>query len=513
MVKDCYKKQNDVRNGSGRPQHGNYASTSNNDGSTNHLFAMTHVMGTMASNSDDGRDKSWYMDSGASNHMTCHGEWFDKMLPRQTQGYVVTGDDTQHVITHAGSVPLRMHDGRIKNMSDVLYVPSISKNLASVGQMVEQGLQVRFNKHGCFVEDFKNGCKLVAKGKKDGRLFKLDARIPELKTTMFSKGQGVVPDIDIWHKRIGHVNIQNMHANGIVGGLPMFKYDGSNHVCDACQFGKQARLPLSRENQMSKYPLEIIHSDIWGPAQTPTLNGNRYYIIFVDDYSRFMWIYFLKEKSEALEKFITFKAYAEKQYGTWIKCLRSDGGGEYTSNAFDDYLRKQGIRRQLTCRYTPQQNGVAERKNRVICEVSRAMLNEKNMPNYYWAEACATAVYTLNKTPTAAIHASTPKMRLTGYRPDIGHFKVFGCIAYVHVPDELRRKLDPKAEKCIFIGYAQDRKAYKCYNPNTRQVVISRDVVFDELASWYKDKVDVMVDDIDSEIHVNLPNEVSTSLT
>jgi len=111
---------------------------------------MTHVMGTMASNSD-GRDESWYMDSGASNHMTCHGEWFDKMLPTQTQGYVVTGDDTQHAITHIGSVPLRMHDGRIKNMSDVLYVPSISKNLASVGQMVEQGLQVRFNKHGCFI--------------------------------------------------------------------------------------------------------------------------------------------------------------------------------------------------------------------------------------------------------------------------------------------------------------------------------------------------------------------------
>jgi len=141
------------------------------------------------------------------------------------------------------------------------------------------------------------------------------------------------------------------------------------------------------------------------------------------------------------------------------------------------------------------------------------MLNEKNMPNYYWAEACATALYMLNKTPTTAIHESTPEMRLTGYRPDIGHLKVFGCIAYVHVRDELRKKLDPKAEKCIFIGYAQDRKAYKCYNLNTRQVVISRDVVFDELASWYKDKVDVMVDDIDSDIHVNLPNEVSTSLT
>ncbi|MDM1593453.1 transposase family protein, partial [Escherichia coli] len=146
--------------------------------------------------------------------------------------------------------------------------------------------------------------------------------------------------------------------------------------------------------------MEIIHSDIWGPAQTPTINGKRYYITFIDDYTRFIWVYFLKEKSEALNRFMDFKTYVEKQYGQWIKCLRTDGGGEYVSHAFEDYLRKHGIRRQLTCRYTPQQNGVAERKNRVICEVARAMLNEKNMPNHFWAEACATAVYVLNKTPT-----------------------------------------------------------------------------------------------------------------
>jgi len=149
----------------------------------------------------------------------------------------------------------------------------------------------------------------------------------------------------------------------------------------------------------------------------------------------------------------------------------------------------------------------------VICEVARGLTNEKNMPNYYWAKACATVVYLLNKTPIIAIHVRvTPEMKLTGFRPDIGHLKVFRSIAYVHVLDEKRRKFDPKAKKCIFIGYAQDMKAYKCYNPNTRQVLISRDVVFDELASWYKDKVDVMVDDIDPDIHVNLPKENSTSL-
>lgn len=156
------------------------------------------------------------------------------------------------------------------------------------------------------------------------------------------------------------------------------------------------------------------------------------------------WIYFLKEKSDAFEKFKEFKIYAEKQYGAWIKCLRIGGGGEYMLRAFNEFLHEHAIRRQVTCRYTPQQNGVAERKNRVIGEIARAMLNEKSMPNYFLVEAYATTIYLLNRTPTASIHESTLEMRLIGFRLDVGHLKVFGCISYVHIPDERRQKLDPK---------------------------------------------------------------------
>ena len=111
------------------------------------------------------------------------------------------------------------------------------------------------------------------------------------------------------------------------------------------------------------------------------------------------------------------------------------------------------------------------------------MLNEKKMPDYFWAEAVATAVYIMNRTPTAAVHGMTPEEKYTGKKPDISHLKVFGCIAYVHIPDERRTKLDPKAEKCIFIGYALQQKGYRCYNPSTRKMQVTRDVVFDEM-SW-----------------------------
>jgi len=113
------------------------------------------------------------------------------------------------------------------------------------------------------------------------------------------------------------------------------------------------------------------------------------------------------------------------------------------------------------------------------------MLNEKNLPNYFWAEAVAIAVYIMNRTPTMAIHGMTPEEKLTSKKPTVSHLRVFGCIAYVHVPEEKRSKLDPIAEKCIFIGYSSEQKGYRCFNPSIRKLQVSRDVMFDEMASWY----------------------------
>jgi transposase InsO family protein len=143
----------------------------------------------------------------------------------------------------------------------------------------------------------------------------------------------------------------------------------------------------------------------------------------------------------------------EKEKGVSIKCVRSDGRGEYFSNEFSEYLKEHGIQRKYSCSYSPQQNEVAERKNRHIAEIACAMLNEKNLPNYFWAEAVATAIYIMNRTPTLAVHGMTPEEKFTGKKTDVSHLIMFGCIAYVHVPEEKRSKLDPKAEKCIFIGY------------------------------------------------------------
>jgi hypothetical protein len=193
----------------------------------------------------------------------------------------------------------------------------------------------------------------------------------------------------------------------------------------------------------------------------------------------------MKHKGEVFQHFLNFKAMVEKEKGVSIKCLRSNGRGEYFSNAFSEYLKEHGIQRKHSCSYSPQQNGVAKRKNMHITEITRAMLNEKNLPYYFWAEAVATIVYIMNRTPTIVVHGMTPKEKFTGKKPIVSHLRVFGCIAYVHVPDEKRSKLNPKAEKCIFIGYSLDKKRYRCFNLYTWKLEVSKDVVFDEMVSWY----------------------------
>ncbi|MCO5572286.1 hypothetical protein L7F22_026040 [Adiantum nelumboides] len=139
-----------------------------------------------------------------------------------------------------------------------------------------------------------------------------------------------------------------------------------------------------------------------------------------------------------------------------------------------------------------------------IAQVAHALMSEKNMPPCYWVEATSTVVYIMNKTPTTTIHDMTPKEKFTGKKSNVSHFKVFGCIAYVHVPDELRKKLDLKVEKYVFIGYSLEQKAYKCYNPITLQVRLSRNVVFDEMATWYAD----VKDDIGVDVNKSLDEEL-----
>ena len=169
----------------------------------------------------------------------------------------------------------------------------------------------------------------------------------------------------------------------------------------------------------------------------------------------------------------------EKSSEKFLKALRSDNGGEYISTEFEDYLRREGIAHQSTVRKTPEQNGVAERMNRTLLDKVRSMLHHSKLPLRFWAEALATATHVRNCSPTTALD-ETPYERWNGEKPDVSNLRVFGCKAYAHIPKEKRKKLDPKSQKCIFVGYPPGVKGFKLYDPNTQKMIVRRDVVFVE---------------------------------
>jgi hypothetical protein len=188
----------------------------------------------------------------------------------------------------------------------------------------------------------------------------------------------------------------------------------------------------------------------------------------------------MQKKDQTFSKFCEFKALVEKESGKQVKALRRDNGGEYISNEFKDFCSREGIQRELIALHNPQQNGVAERKNRMIVGASRVMLHDQGLPMHLWAEACNTAVYVQNCSPHRVLGMSTPEESFTGKKPDVSHFKIFGSSVYVHVTKDSKKNLEPTAEVGIFFGYTETPHNYRVYFPNSKMTVMQRDIKFDE---------------------------------
>ncbi|KZV28520.1 hypothetical protein F511_15600 [Dorcoceras hygrometricum] len=289
-----------------------------------------------------------------------------------------------------------------------------------------------------------------------------------------------------WHMRFGHLNFGGLKALGdhkMVKGIP--KIDHPDQLCEACLFSKHPRKSFPKQSlSRAIKPLQLVHADVCGPIKPQSFGKSCYFVLFIDDFSRKTWVYFLKYKSEAFDAFKKFKTLVEKESGYEIKALRTDRGGEFTSNEFNSFCELHGIRRPLTVPRSPQQNGVAERKNRTILNMARTMLKSKNMSKEFWAEVVACAVYLSNRSPTKSLKNVTPQETWSGQTPGVHHLRIFGSIAYAQVPEQERSKLDDRSRKLVFIGYNENSKGYKLFSPDSRRIVISRDVEFDEDATW-----------------------------
>ena len=214
---------------------------------------------------------------------------------------------------------------------------------------------------------------------------------------------------DLWHKRLGHYHHQGllqMKAKELVSGLP--NLDDRLPHCKACQIGKQIRKTFPKSTWRATKKLQLVHNDVAGHQRTTSISGSLYYIIFIDDFTRMCWIFFMKHKSEVAQIFWKFKIHVENESCCKIQTIRSDNGKQYTSATFNQFCEESRIHHQLTAPYTPQQNGVSERRNRYILETTRCMLHEKNLSKQFWAEEANIVVFLVNRLLTRVVEHTTP---------------------------------------------------------------------------------------------------------
>ncbi|GJV07573.1 ribonuclease H-like domain, reverse transcriptase, RNA-dependent DNA polymerase [Tanacetum coccineum] len=431
-------------------------------------------------------DSLWYLDNGASNHMTGVREHF-KELDEKVSGKVRFGDGSYIEIKGKGSIPIECDDKKKRIISHVYYIPDLKSNLLSLGQFTKIGCKVVMEDDELRLYDMDN--KIFIKvTRQRNRLYKANMRIG----TPVCLLANLKEETWLWHARLGHLNFESLRSmaqRDLVQGIPTIKH--TTQVCDVCLIGKHSRAPFPKKAKArSTSPLDLVYGDLCGPITPPTPSGKKYIFLLVDDYSRYMWVYFLTTKDQAFDTFKEYKKSTENELRTTLKMLRTDRGGEFTSNEFTQYCKENGIARQLTAPYSPQQNGVVERRNRTIMSTTRCMMKATNMPQNFWAEAVRHAIYILNSVPTKALEDITPYEAIKQRKPNLENLRIFGCIAYAKVPSQHLTKLDDRSIKMVYLGNEQGSKAYRLFDPTTQRVCVSRDVKFKENETWdWKDYI------------------------
>jgi transposase InsO family protein len=254
--------------------------------------------------------------------------------------------------------------------------------------------------------------------------------------------------------------------------------------CDVCVLIKLRRLPFPQQLSFrAKERLELVHGDLCGPVTLATPRGRRYFLLLVDDLSRYKWVVVLGSKGEAADAIRRAQAAAEAECGHKLRVLRTDNGGEFMAAEFTSYCADEGVQCHYSASYSPQQNGVVERRNQMVVGMARALLKQRGMHDVFWGEAVVTAVYILNRSPTKALNGKTSYEAWHGRKPVVSHSRVFGCLAFGNELGHIG-KLDDRSTLVVFIGYVEGSKAYRIIDPGTQRVRTTRDVVFDEWRGW-----------------------------
>ncbi|GJU04140.1 retrovirus-related pol polyprotein from transposon TNT 1-94 [Tanacetum coccineum] len=415
------------------------------------------------------------VDSGCTKHMTGNVSLLCNFVEKYL-GTVRFGNDQFAPILGYGDLV----QGNI-TIKRVYYVEGLNHNLFSVGQFCDADLEVAFRKSTCFVRDLQ-GNDLLS-GNRGSDLYTISLQETTSSTPICLLAKASPTQAWLWHRRLSHLNfdyINLLSKKDIVIGLPKLKYV-KDQLCSSCEVSKAKRSSFkSKTVPSSKGRLNLLHMDLCGPMRVASINGKKYILVIVDDYSRYTWTLFLRSKDETPEVLKEFLTMIQRNLQAPVISVRTDRGTEFLNKTLNAFFKEEGIEHQTSTPRTPEQNGVVERRNRTLVEAARTMLSASKLPLFFWAEAIATACYTQNRSIIIPTHEKTAYHIINDRKPSIKHLHIFGCTCYLTRDGENLDKMKEKGDTCILVGYSTKSKGYRVYNKRTRLIVKSIHLRFDE---------------------------------
>ncbi|GJX53971.1 putative ribonuclease H-like domain-containing protein [Tanacetum coccineum] len=420
------------------------------------------------------------VDSGCSRHMTGNKAYLAEF--QDFNGGPVAFGGSKGYITGKGKIKTGKLD-----FEDVCFVKELQHfNLFSVSQMCDKKNKVLFTDSECLVlsPEFKlpdeNQVLLKIPRQNNMYSFNLENIVPSGGLACLI-AKATIDESNKWHRRLGHVNFKNLNKlvkGNLVRGLPS-KIFQNDHTCVACQKGKQHKASCKAKSVSSiSHSLQLLHMDLFGPTSVRSLNHKTYCLVITDDFSRFSWVFFLRTKDETSGILKDFIRQIENQLNQKVKTIRCDNGTEFKNKDVIEFCGSKGIKREYSNARTPQQNGVAERKNRTLIEAARTMLADSFLPNTFWAEAVSTACYVLNRVLVTKPHNKTPYELITGKIPIISYIRPFGChVKILNTIDHLGM-FAGKSDEGFLVGYSLQSKAFRVYNLEMKRVEENLHITF-----------------------------------
>ncbi|KAJ9536381.1 LOW QUALITY PROTEIN: hypothetical protein OSB04_un000441 [Centaurea solstitialis] len=448
----------------------------------------------------------WYLDSGCSRHMTGS----KSVLSDYRDERVTFGGNGRDQTRGYGTLT-----NGVTTFKRVAYVEGLMHNLLSISQLCDKNHKVSFSKKKCKVKNRRK--EVILTGVRQADIYIINMNTS---TDNFCFVSRASTDTNwLWHKRLSHLNFKTLNQlciNNLVTGLPDFRYT------------KTRASFKSKQISSISSPLQLLHMDLFGPVNVQSIAGKKYTLVIVDEYSRYTWVFFLRSKSDAPEEIILFVRKMEKlnnlsvrsrdangggsgdynirprprppifipvpvplnphrsrrgfpsPFASLVRSIRSDHGTEFKNSTLKTFFDRKGISQNFSSVRTPQQNGVAERRNRTLIEAARSMLSEANLATQFWAEAINTACYTQNRSLIVKRFRRTAYKLFRNRKPSIEHLHIFGCVCYILNNKDNLGKFDSKSDDGIFLGYSSISKTYRVFNKRRQSIEETIHVRFDE---------------------------------